>query len=167
MSAVRRGLEALPSGFHGAVEALEQRILDGPMHLYFEGKLPSRTSLEEYPAALERRLQDRIFAGDGEQARLLSEEFFDSLKNSPPEQALLYFHRLYFSTLSKGISILDVYKRQVQYRSHGKLQDGIGHCHDRAHRAPVSFPAALLYRRPDYWGGKGLSRAGLPAAGTP
>jgi len=77
------------------------------MHLYFEGKLPSRTSLEEYPAALERRLQDRIFAGDGEQARLLSEEFFDSLKNSPPEQALLYFHRLYFSTLSKGISILD------------------------------------------------------------
>ena len=107
VSSVRRGLEALPSGFHGAVEALEQRILDGPMHLYFEGKLPSRTSLEEYPAALERRLQDRIFAGDGEQARLLSEEFFDSLKNSPPEQALLYFHRLYFSTLSKGISILD------------------------------------------------------------
>ena len=46
-------------------------------------------------------------AGDGERARLLSEGIFDSLKNSPPEQALLYFHRLYFSTLSKGISILD------------------------------------------------------------
>lgn len=45
-----------------------------------------------------------------------------------------------------------------------KMASAIGH--DRTYRAPVSFPAALLYRRPDYWGGKGLNKVGLPAAGT-
>ncbi len=103
VSAVRRGWRLCPRASHGAVEALEQRILDGPMHLYFEGKLPSRTSLEEYPCGSGAPPAGQDLRRGWRKGKAAFRRIFDSLKNSPPEQALLYFHRLYFHPFQRDL----------------------------------------------------------------
>lgn len=103
ISQVRQGMEFLGEAFAGAENALKQRVLKGPFLLAFEKYTTDNGMLIEYPMAEERKIQEAIAEKDLISLQKATQKFFEKLRSCEPDQALAYFHRIYFSTLMQGV----------------------------------------------------------------
>ncbi len=107
VSNVRSGIDSLAEAYFAARKALQERMIQGPLCLMFESRVPIRTDVEEYPLRIEHQIINELVAGNSGQVNAGIDRFFSHVSQASPEKAVEWFHRLYLSIVNKEIMILE------------------------------------------------------------